>query len=483
MKGGVLLKALLLAVVLTSAQASGTTRVVPANYPTIQAGIQASSSGDTVLVLPGTYLENILIDRDVIVRSAQGPAATIIDGASPADPSIATVVRITAGRVEGFSIANGRGTQFGGTRYGGGVLASGVGVDGPLIRGNWIHDNNVVSADPPQGGGIRVDGVARVVSNRIYHNQVEGSTNNVNTGGSAISVARHVGDGPSLIEANEIFDNHTLAPGRWGAVSGDRSNIRNNVIACNSSGLASAINDGGGTIEGNTIVVNWSTSEPPGPAVWLWHGSVQASTVISNNITDNGGVGLYCNPPGRPPNTDNVIECNNFFANVGGPASGVCSDVIGRDGNIAVAPLYGQGSCQLVAGDWCLEPDSPLLPENSPPGCGLIGARGECLPIGVRDAGGSAPGPALALTAAPNPFFERTTIAFYLSEPGEVNISIYGVLGRKVRTLIATALAAGESEIAWDGRRDDGEPAASGAYVAVIRASGREVTRVLLLVR
>lgn len=65
----------------------------------------------------------------------------------------------------------------------------------------------------------------------------------------------------------------------------------------------------------------------------------------------------------------------------------------------------------------------------------------------------------------------------------EVEISIYGVLGRKVRTLAARTLPAGENELEWGGRGEDGELVASGAYVAVIPAGGREVTRTLRVVR
>ncbi len=130
-----------------------------------------------------------------------------------------------------------------------------------------------------------------------------------------------------------------------------------------------------------------------------------------------------------------------------------------------------------------MSPDSPLLPEHSPPGCGLIGARGLCSPDGVGDLPARLDAVLRALPAHPNPFFERTAIKFYLPEAGEVEVSIYGVLGRKVRTVASGALPAGENRLEWDGRGDDGEPAASGAYVAVIRSGGAEVTRTLLLVR
>src|SRR5262245_23192392 len=54
---------------------------VPADYPTIQSAINAANNGDTVLVAPGTYYENINFNgKAITVTSSSGASATIIDG-------------------------------------------------------------------------------------------------------------------------------------------------------------------------------------------------------------------------------------------------------------------------------------------------------------------------------------------------------------------------------------------------------------------
>lgn len=73
--------------------------------------------------------------------------------------------------------------------------------------------------------------------------------------------------------------------------------------------------------------------------------------------------------------------------------------------------------------------------------------------------------------AAPNPFNPATSIAFSLDEPGPVDLSVYALDGRRVRTLTTESLEAGRHGVMWYGRDDRGQAMPSGSYV--VRLSGR----------
>ena len=78
----------------------------------------------------------------------------------------------------------------------------------------------------------------------------------------------------------------------------------------------------------------------------------------------------------------------------------------------------------------------------------------------------------------PNPFNASTTIAFDVERTAPVHLVVYDVLGRRVRTLHGgETLTAGHYRTAWNGRDDEGRPAASGVYLYRLIARGRILLR------
>jgi hypothetical protein len=88
-------------------------------------------------------------------------------------------------------------------------------------------------------------------------------------------------------------------------------------------------------------------------------------------------------------------------------------------------------------------------------------------------------GPAGA-TTWPNPFTATTTIRFAVRAPGDVDVSVFDVAGRRVVRLLGTALPRGSHELVWDGRDSRGARVPAGVYVA--RLSDRAGQRSLRLV-
>src|SRR5688572_27812856 len=83
----------------------------------------------------------------------------------------------------------------------------------------------------------------------------------------------------------------------------------------------------------------------------------------------------------------------------------------------------------------------------------------------------------------PNPSSGESRFEFTLASPQTVAIDVFDVAGRRVRALEHGLRSAGSHRIGWDGRRDDGSPAASGVYFVRARSEFAIQTRRLVLVR
>ena len=163
-----------------------TTHLVPEEYSSIQAGIDAAIDGDTVLVNQGIYYENIHLTKSVVLSSyaifddlanwttyndfsEQWQVAndnidnTIIDGSAATDDYGSCILiysveeQCISPEVIGFTIRNGIGTEVrrnpgsdeeSQQRIGGGILFD---ISNPTISFNQIKNNG--SADVFSGGG------------------------------------------------------------------------------------------------------------------------------------------------------------------------------------------------------------------------------------------------------------------------------------------------------------------------------------------
>jgi len=83
----------------------------------------------------------------------------------------------------------------------------------------------------------------------------------------------------------------------------------------------------------------------------------------------------------------------------------------------------------------------------------------------------------------PNPFNPVTRIDFNLKHEDTVDLAVYDVAGRRVATLLSGRLGAGLHHVTWDGRADNGVPAASGVYWYVLRTSTERMSRAMVLLR
>jgi hypothetical protein len=303
---------------------------VPADFPTIQAGINAATPGDTVLVDPGTYFENInfLGKKPLLVASqfimdadTNHIANTIINGSQPLNPDFGSVVTFEMGEdttsvLCGFTITGGTGTLVPSVNYkmGGGVH---IIYSGASLLHNIIRDNTITHDGGALGGGIQSGGPVSAIpwvvmrNNKIMNNKALSSGSGGRGGGFA--------DSYNLIMFNnEILNNEANGPakcdggggeiqGIWGQIQLD---IRNNQITHNkavslsnfseyslSGGLCIADNFSG-IVTGNDISYNEIESSGgtwgQGTGVLVQQAIADDFVFENNLITNNTYVGELC---------------------------------------------------------------------------------------------------------------------------------------------------------------------------------------------
>ena len=83
----------------------------------------------------------------------------------------------------------------------------------------------------------------------------------------------------------------------------------------------------------------------------------------------------------------------------------------------------------------------------------------------------------------PNPFNPVTTLRYDLPEQTHVNITVYDMLGRKVRTIFNQQQAPGYKSLIWDATNDYGKPVSAGIYLYQIQAGEYMQTKKMVLLK
>ncbi len=84
---------------------------------------------------------------------------------------------------------------------------------------------------------------------------------------------------------------------------------------------------------------------------------------------------------------------------------------------------------------------------------------------------------------APNPFSGETQVKYQLSRRQPVTLTVYNVLGQRVRTLVQETQLAGAHKVTWKGTNQHGTPVGSGVYFVRMKAEDTTMSRKMVLVR
>jgi len=298
---------------------------VPGDHTTIQAGIDAASNGDTVLVAENMYYENInfkgkaitVASHFILEQDTSYISKTVINGSQPNHADTGSVVLFcscedTTSILCGFSITGGTGTVMppepiipdeGDLKAGGGIVCI---LSGAKICHNKVYDNSVDHDPMAFGGGISCGGLQNtktiiIENNEVFSNSTTG-TEWTKGGGIGLAVS-------AIVRYNKIYNNtvngnfyHSMggiqAGGLWSSALPDSNRkiilkgnhiFNNEVISTHTRmyivwGGGAVVSGPEAIIVNNTIESNKISSGYASRGAGLFLRGIPDQSIIKNNI-------------------------------------------------------------------------------------------------------------------------------------------------------------------------------------------------------
>jgi parallel beta-helix repeat protein len=281
----------ILTLILSAKVEPGWSRIIYFPSPhinTIQSAVDLSREGDTVLVAPGVYYENldfrgkgvVLASHFILEFDTSLIEKTVIDGSKPELTSRGSVVRFVSEEgsgsvIQGFTLRNGIGSALDEFGYGGGIFC--------YLSAPRIINNRIENSEAHFGGGIACfygDSRPEIISNVIFNNR-----------GVVGAGVFSQGIDP-FIQNNRIEENSSSYRGGGIFFKLCSPKIRGNFISQNT-----AVKYGGGIYGLATsaeIIDNW----------------------LKKNRAELNGGGIYISGESSAKIVGNIIESN--YANLGG---------------------------------------------------------------------------------------------------------------------------------------------------------------------